>query len=128
MFFKINPTGCGERKGLCEVRYDLYLEPADYGYAEHYVEVEGKWQHNPFCCHFFQFESIVADEEILAKGEDVLAMAYANWQAGDLSLNKNPKAAFSDNAVEKQVAAARAEQIKITDFSGLKTAESFRVK
>jgi len=39
MYFKVNPTGCNERKGLVEVRYDLYLDPTDYGYPEHYVQV-----------------------------------------------------------------------------------------
>lgn len=39
MYFKVNVTGCGERRGLCEVRYDLYLDPDDHGYSEHYVQV-----------------------------------------------------------------------------------------
>jgi hypothetical protein len=39
MFYKINKTGCQEHKGLCEIRYDLYLDPADEGYSEHYVSV-----------------------------------------------------------------------------------------
>lgn len=39
MYFKVNHTGCGERKGLCEVRYDLYLDPTDTGYSTHYVQV-----------------------------------------------------------------------------------------
>ena len=39
MYFKINPTGCTERKGLVQVRFDCYLDPADAGYAEHHVTV-----------------------------------------------------------------------------------------
>jgi hypothetical protein len=29
MFFKVNITGCQERKGLVEVRYDCYLDPTE---------------------------------------------------------------------------------------------------
>ena len=39
MYFKVNHSGCGECKGLCEVRYDLFLDPKDYNYQEHYVTV-----------------------------------------------------------------------------------------
>ena len=39
MFFKVNTTGVSERKGLVEVRYDLYLDPTDERYSEHYVKV-----------------------------------------------------------------------------------------
>ena len=39
MYFKINHSGCQEHKGLCEIRFDLYLDPGDQGYDEHYVEV-----------------------------------------------------------------------------------------
>lgn len=38
-YFKINKTGCSEHKGLCEVRYDLYLSRTDEGNEEHYVTV-----------------------------------------------------------------------------------------
>lgn len=30
-YVKINPTGCAERKGLVQVRFDCYLEPTDAG-------------------------------------------------------------------------------------------------
>lgn len=39
MYYKINKTGCGERKGLVEVRFDCYLDPSDAGYVEHHVTV-----------------------------------------------------------------------------------------
>jgi hypothetical protein len=38
-YFKINKTGCSEHKGLCEVRFDLYLSRTDEGNEEHYVTV-----------------------------------------------------------------------------------------
>lgn len=38
-FVKINPTGCNERKGLVQVRFDCYFEPTDPGYPEYHVTV-----------------------------------------------------------------------------------------
>lgn len=38
-YVKINPTGCNERKGLVQVRFDCYLEPTDAGYSEYHVTV-----------------------------------------------------------------------------------------
>jgi hypothetical protein len=31
MYYKINPTGCTERNGLVQVRFDCYLDPLDPG-------------------------------------------------------------------------------------------------
>ena len=39
MFFKVNTTGVSERKGLVQVRYDLYLDSNDERYSEHYIQV-----------------------------------------------------------------------------------------
>lgn len=38
-YYKINSTGCNERNGLVQVRFDCYFEPTDPGYAEHHVTV-----------------------------------------------------------------------------------------
>ena len=38
-YFKVNKTGCNERKGMVEVRYDLYLDIGDYNYEVHHVTV-----------------------------------------------------------------------------------------
>ena len=35
-YIKINPTGCNERHGLVQVRFDCYFEPMDPGYAEYH--------------------------------------------------------------------------------------------
>jgi hypothetical protein len=133
MYFKINPSGCQEHKGLCEVRYDLFLSRTDEGNEEHYVTVpifpeEGytgekgemgmptdkeaydawvaslpteTWN-NPFCCHFYQFEPNVTDEEILAKGEEVLSMAFKNWATRELHKNKNDYRPLLSRAVYDQ--------------------------
>jgi hypothetical protein len=38
-YYKINSTGCNERNGLVQIRFDCYLDPKDPGYAEHHVTV-----------------------------------------------------------------------------------------
>jgi len=148
MFYKINKTGCNERKGLVEVRYDLYLDPEDHNYNDHYVQVpiipEGKdykgklgemgrpvdqedwkkwfdglekvWQHNPFCCHFCQFEPNVTDEEILFVGELALDMAHKNWKDGDLTKNKNLPVTFSNDQAKKAISESRLKNVINQDF------------
>ena len=39
MRVKVEPTGCCERKGMVQVRFCMYLEPGDYGYDKHHVQV-----------------------------------------------------------------------------------------
>lgn len=39
MYVKIEPTGCCERKGMVQVRLAMYLDPEDYGYEKHRVQV-----------------------------------------------------------------------------------------
>ena len=106
MYFKVEPTGCCERKGLVQVRYCLYLDPGDIGYDAHHVQMPvippegypGKidgmipvdqddyqkwfdgldkiWHDNPFHNHFCQFEANVTDDEIAFIGKLALQMAY----------------------------------------------------
>ena len=147
MFFKVEKSGCNVRKGLVEVRYDLYLDEKDYNYSAHYVDMpdipEGtkydgkvdeigtpvdlddykKWidsfptkkQHNPFCCHFCQFNPDVTDEEILYVGELALDMAYKNWQEDNLLLNKNLAVKF--DTIKTADSETRLTSILTTDFT-----------
>jgi hypothetical protein len=124
MYFKINKTGCNERKGLAEVRYDLYLDENDYGYSEHHVQ----GRNNPFCCHFCQFEPNVTDEEILFVGELALDMAYKNWQDGNLHWNSNMPIIFSSNPQKKIDCLIRIEQIKNTDFYSVETVGKYSLR
>ena len=39
MRWEIEPTGCCERKGMCQIRLCFYLEPGDARYNEHHVYV-----------------------------------------------------------------------------------------
>lgn len=39
MYYKIEKSGCNERKGLVEIRFDCFLDPDDYNYSEHHVQV-----------------------------------------------------------------------------------------
>ena len=142
-FFKVEKSGCNVRKGLVEVRYDLYLDEKDYNYSAHYVDVPDlsqfdgtlygkdtlpteeylKWletaptkkQHNPFCCHFCQFNPDVTDEEILYVGELALDMAYKNWQKDNLLLNKNLAVKF--DATKTTDSETRLTSILTTDFT-----------
>ena len=136
-FFKVEKSGCNVRKGLVEVRYDLYLDEKDYNYSAHYVDVPDlsqfdgkipsveydKWletaptikQHNPFCCHFCQFNPDVTDEEILYVGELALDMAYKNWQQDNLQLNKNLAVKF--DATKTVDSETRLSSILTTDFT-----------
>jgi hypothetical protein len=150
MFFKVNTTGVSERKGLVEVRYDLYLDSTDERYSEHYVQVpvipkEGytgkvdemgspvdqadykKWldglkrvyQHNPFCCHFCQFEPTVTDAEIEYVGKLALDMKYKDWVAGNLARSKNEPVTFSTDATQKAACATRVATIKATEWTAV---------
>mgnify|MGYP000945924621 CR=1 FL=1 len=127
-FFKIEKTGCSERKGLCQVRFDLFLEEGDPQYADFYVQIpevdkNGKetgktmWVNTPFCCHFCQFEPTVTDEEILYVGELALEMASKNHKLGNLHLNKNIPVTFSADTKKKSDCAKRIEGILETDFT-----------
>lgn len=163
MHFTIDLSGCGENKGLVEIRYNCYLDPGDYGYNIHYIQIpdvpsEGypkqaeldavrdawmtfaktltkippleerqtipeyaafvqadeerqawldalpkKWQNNPFCCHFRQYEADVTDTEIMVNGPDILYMAYQNWMQNDLSANENPYMDLVNTQVYHQI-------------------------
>ena len=151
MFFKVNITGCQELKGLVEVRYDLYLDPTDERYSEHYVQVpvfpkEGytgkvdefgmpidqddykKWlaglkrvyQHNPFCCHFCQFEPTVTDAEIEYVGKLALDMKYKDWVNQNLALSKNQPVKFSTDSTKIAACATRVATIKETAWTAVK--------
>jgi hypothetical protein len=150
MFFKVNTTGVSERNGLVEVRYDLYLDPTDERYSEHYVQVpvipkEGytgkvdemgspvdqadydKWleglervyQHNPFCCHFCQFEPNVTDAEIEYVGKLALDMKYKDWVNKNLALSKNQPVTFSTNPTKIAACSTRVATIKATEWTAV---------
>lgn len=39
MRYEIEKSGCCERKGMVQIRYAFYLDPEDYGYEKHHVQV-----------------------------------------------------------------------------------------
>lgn len=141
-FFKIEKTGCSERKGLCQVRFDLFLEEGEPGYSDFYVQVSEKdkdgkdtgktvWINTPFCCHFCQFEPTVKDEEILFVGELALAMQLENFCVHkDLSRPINERVWFSNDPVKHQECRARINKILSTDFTAVpvKSKDPYRVR
>jgi len=99
MFFKIEPSGTCERKGLVQVRLDFILDEGDYGYEKCRVEVPEralteKEQSDtdlaekvptvtvsaPFHVHFIYVSPTVTDKEILDIGERFLKEAYGHWR------------------------------------------------
>lgn len=134
MYFELEPTGCCERKGMVQVRFSFYLEPGDYGYEKHYVQVpeipEGgypetidisgpesekafnewinalpkKWQNNPFHNHFYYYHSNVTEEQIREGGRRLLSDAFAFWEKDQLPNIKNSKINWPKNPGEKKVA------------------------
>lgn len=39
MYIKVEPSGCCERKGLVQIRFCMYLDPKDYGYEKHHIQL-----------------------------------------------------------------------------------------
>lgn len=116
MYAKIDPSGCTERKGLVQVRFAMYLDPGDYGYDVHHIQVPEralteaeladsalaalvplKWQTNPFHNHFIYVEPDVSDKEIMDTGEAFLREAYTKWANGKRLDLENPKVMFPAN-------------------------------
>jgi hypothetical protein len=132
MYYKINPTGCSEKKGMVQVRYDLYLDPTDERYAEHHIQIpvippggypgqmngpvpadpvaykawlDGlpkEWQDNPFCCHFCQFDPTVKDKDLEDFGTAILLKAYDKWKIDKLNEVKNDPIAFPSTVDDKR--------------------------
>jgi hypothetical protein len=94
MYFEVNNSGCSERKGMVQVRYDLFLDEEDHGHEKHFVKVNNSWQNNPFLCHFCQFEPDVTDDEILFVGELAAELAYREWKENRFHGVKNLPVSF----------------------------------
>lgn len=147
-FFKIEKSGCNVRKGLLQVRYDLFWDETDPEYAlvevpvfppEDYAgedspEAYEAWIktlptqviHPPFCSHFVFFDPTVTDEEILFVGELALDMAEKNYRAGDITKNKNLK--FDWKPAWSAESQKRMDEIKALDVTSINNAELYRVE
>ena len=121
MIVKIEKSGCAERKGLVQIRFCMYLEPGEYGYEKHHVQVlksgavyKGErdnlgmpldlsdylfWesnqvkvrQTNPFHNHFIYVESSIDLETIMDIGEAFLQEAYIKWACEEKLDLMNPR-------------------------------------
>lgn len=136
MHYIIELSGCSERKGLVQVRYALYLDPGDYGYEKHYVQVpvippEGytgkddvherrkwldslpkQWINNPFHNHFVQFEPTATDAEIKYVGDLALQLAAEKWDKDETPNIKNLPVRFP---VEKNIALCSARLASLSE-------------
>lgn len=98
MYIKVEPSGCCERHGLVQIRLAMYLEPDDYAYERHHVQVPERplteeeradpklaelvpnvWQNNPFHNHFIYGEPDITDDEIKAQMAFHLPNFYEAW-------------------------------------------------
>jgi len=98
MYVKVEPSGCCIRKGMVQIRLCMYLEPTDYGYEKHHVEIYAReltqeeldnpaladlvpkvWQNNPFHNHFIYVDPTVTNTEILNIARSFLNEAYTKW-------------------------------------------------
>lgn len=141
MYFKVENSGCRVRRGLVQVRYDLFLDEGDYGYnkrqgkmydtkGEKYtgdstkIDDYRKWLEDsgfsyelinvPFHIHFCQFEPTVTDEEILFVGELALKEAREFWDRDEIPRVVNAPI-INDLSEEKRIACeSRLAGIKAT--------------
>jgi len=137
MRYEIENSGVGERKGLVQVRFCLYLEPGDNRYEEHCVEVpiypaEGypgemldgepvdpaayrawvdslpkEWKVNPFHNHFSYFSLDVKEADLHKEGKRVLKDAKDEWDK-----NKTPNVKNQNVKFLKTVDAAMKKQLQ----------------
>jgi len=119
MRFEVELSGLSIRHGRIQIRFCLYLDPDDYGYEKHFVDVpieplEGysgfgengqpidndhynEWldslptvkRINPFHNHFIQVDPDITDEEILFLGEWTLLTAKRKWDKDEFPGFKN---------------------------------------
>ena len=113
MRVEVEPTGCTERKGLVQIRFAMYLEPGDYGYDVHHVQVKGEWQTNPFHNHFIYVEPELPDKDIMDIGEAFLHEAYTKWASGERLGLRNPPVLFPA-AFDSGALAAKVQSLKTT--------------
>ncbi len=149
-FFKIEKSGCNVRKGLLQVRYDLFWDEADPEYklievpiippegytGEETDEAYQSWEESlptqfinlPFCLHFVFYDPTVTDEEILFVGELALDMAEKNYRAGDILKNKNMKFDWKPWWEGTTEVERRLEAVKALDVATVNNANLYRVK
>ena len=129
-YAKINKSGCCERNGSVQVRFDLFLEPTEPRYLDTYIQVpdipEGtkypedvtkewldsfpkKWQLNPFHSHFVYFDPDVTDAEIKAEMDFHLPNFYAAYQRYD---DKEQGKMRRGWAVEKRIRPLRYNEVE----------------
>lgn len=117
MYVKIENSGCCERKGMMQVRFDFCLEEGDPRHEEFRPSDKNGdpiGEESCFHTHFVYVDPEITDEELLAMGEKILQDASSRFK-NEQSMNiQNKPVAFNLAASEsrKKVIVDRVNQIK----------------
>lgn len=133
MYYKIEKSGCCERKGKVQVRFDFFLDEKDYGFEKRYVEVPDfsedfdfkredkeieadikklkiKKQLNPFHVHFYYFDYNVTDKKVKEVGDILLNKFYEQWKKDERPYHKNQPLIKDNKSIT--LAKTKVEEIK----------------
>jgi hypothetical protein len=95
MYFRVEPTGCQEWKGLIQVRYDLHRDNSELQHV-----------------HFCQFELGVTDEEIRFVGKLALTLLKRDGSIRNLPIK------FNLHPRNQRLCQARVKEIQKADLKG----------
>jgi len=138
MHLKIEPSGCCERKGMVQVRFDFFLDPEDQGYEivtlpifpeegypgevnefgtpldeQAFTEWVGSLptvvQVNPFHTHFAYFDPATSKEDILAAGNKFMYEARTFKDRGEFPAVKNMPVALTRSIDFKRLSECEAK-------------------
>jgi hypothetical protein len=133
MYYKIEKSGCCERKGMVQIRYCFYLDKEDYGYEKHYIDVPiipedfdykrdekiieeeikklpTEKKLTPFHNHFSYFSPEATDKEIKDAGDKFLNEAYDFWKKDEFP---NVQNLTKPTASSKEACELRINEIKL---------------
>jgi hypothetical protein len=108
MYYKIEKSGCCERKGMIQIRFSFYLDKEDYGYEKHCIDIPERElteeeinnpelaknvktikRNNPFHNHFVYLDPTITDKKIEDIGNGLLSEAYEFWKRDEFPSIKN---------------------------------------
>lgn len=157
MYYKIEKSGCSERGGLVQIRFDLFFEPGDEGYKDHEVDVPifpadghpGKKDADGNAVDIDDYQKWIdklpkekrqnpfcchfCQFEPTVTDEEILyvgelVLDMAFKNYGDLRKNTNIPVTFSTDSQKKSDAKLRVAAILNTDYGKKETIGRYKVK